>query len=573
MQLFIKYSEQLKRFAELDNIHDSSVYTFDPENEALINLHEIAKQAAQQAIIEKKNLNGATPSTDKESVWCSPVMPKSDRLQLKAKIAENHREIQRCIVTNDAAITPRTQAHNRKSSYATVEAEREFRSDVVSAQISAWRKLLPPLLLKFSRIKDPRKANSVKHKLVTLMIFGLLAFVFRLSSRREMNRELTGAMINSNMRKIFPDLDSIPHADTLARLLQNINPKDIESAHVELIRSLINQKKFSKLLINGCLPISIDGTQKLYRDALLNDEKWCERAVGNPEENSTQQYIYVIEANITLPNGLNVPLLTEYLYRDNNHLANPVGKQDCETTAFDRMAKRLKQYFPRLKIILFMDAMYATHTVMETIQKNDWQHMITLPKRKLTDFAKQLNKRRDAKITIPNQSHYRGRKQKFYWKNNIARDDGTSISIHLVSCLESYNEVNKETGEIEKHYSEHAWISSLPLNINNAHELCNLGARKKELIEDSINTEKNRGYHYKHAYSYNWNAMQGFHYLMRLAHAINALSEFSKKLKKYVKELGSSATLKAIKETLFNPWLPAEWYDKQNSYLPHFQIE
>ena len=57
-------------------------------------------------------------------------------------------------------------------------------------------------------------------------------------------------------------------------------------------------------------------------------------------------------------------------------------------------------------------------------------------------------------------------------------------------------------------------------------------------MEDSFNTEKNRGYHYKHAFSYDWNAMQGFHYLMRLAHVINAISEFTKNVKKkYVRKL------------------------------------
>ncbi len=96
------------------------------------------------------------------------------------------------------------------------------------------------------------------------------------------------------------------------------------------------------------------------------------------------------------------------------------------------------------------------------------------------------------------------------------------------------------------------------------HELLNLGARKKELIEDSINTEKNRGYQYKHAFSCNWNTMLGFHYLMRLGHAINAISEFSKKLKKYIKSLGCSATLKLIKETLFSPWLSSDWYESQS---------
>ena len=84
----------------------------------------------------------------------------------------------------------------------------------------------------------------------------------------------------------------------------------------------------------------------------------------------------------------------------------------------------------------------------------------------------------------------------------------------MVACLECYDEVNKQTGEIEVDYSEHTWISSIPLNINNVHELCNLGARKKGLLEDSINTEKNRGYQYQHAFSYDWYAMQSFHYLM-----------------------------------------------------------
>lgn len=109
------------------------------------------------------------------------------------------------------------------------------------------------------------------------------------------------------------------------------------------------------------------------------------------------------------------------------------------------------------------------------------------------------------------------------------------------------------TGKLEVKYSEHTWIASIPLSIDNVHELLNLGARKKEAIEDSINTEKNRGYQYKHLFSHNWNAMKGFHLLMRLGHAMNALSQFTRRLKKYIKENGVNATLTFIKETLFSP--------------------
>jgi hypothetical protein len=51
-----------------------------------------------------------------------------------------------------------------------------------------------------------------------------------------------------------------------------------------------------------------------------------------------------------------------------------------------------------------------------------------------------------------------------------------------------------------------------------------------------------------------------FHLLMRLGHAVSALSAFKKKLKKFIKENGCSAMLKKIKGIIFNPWLTDEWY-------------
>lgn len=62
-----------------------------------------------------------------------------------------------------------------------------------------------------------------------------------------MNRELTGAVINNHLEKIFPELDSIPHTDTLARMLENINLKKNEEAHIALVKDLIN----------GSVPISV----------------------------------------------------------------------------------------------------------------------------------------------------------------------------------------------------------------------------------------------------------------------------------------------------------------------------
>ena len=545
------------------------------ENPELYQLVQQKKQAQANDLPQKPapSEQEIAPVSTAEIV-IPPILTQPLRgAELRALIQESYREIRQHVLVLNADIVPRTQASNKKSEHQSLEEEQAFRAEVVAAQIQSWRSLLPKLIRKFSKISDVRRAKSVKHKNTVLMMFGLFAFIFRLSSRREMNRELTGPVIFENLLNLFPELISIPHADTLARFLETVNPKDIEAIHIILIRDLINKKKFTNMLIYDCLPITIDGTQKLYRDGLLQDPQWCERVVGPPEAEKKQQYVYVLEANITLKNGLTIPLMTEYLYRETNQLINLEGKQDSETTAFERLAARLKEYFPRLKLMFFMDAMYATQSVMGLLHENNWQYIISLPKNKLKDFAETLNEKSSTRIPIPGQLAYRKRKQEFYWENNIPYGYEWQLTVHLVACLERYEEVDKKTGEIVESFSEHAWISSIRIDINNVHELLNQGARKKELIEDSINTEKNRGYQYKHLFSYNWTAMQGFHYLMRLGHAINAISEFTKKLKQHIKDRGNSATLKIIKETLFAPWLSTMWYARQRLLTPRLRLQ
>lgn len=80
------------------------------------------------------------------------------------------------------------------------------------------------------------------------MMFGLFAFIFKLSSRREMNRDLTGYAIFEHMKKIFPELDSIPHADTVARFLERTNYIKIEEIHIHSGSVNIDSEIFTKIV-------------------------------------------------------------------------------------------------------------------------------------------------------------------------------------------------------------------------------------------------------------------------------------------------------------------------------------
>lgn len=86
-----------------------------------------------------------------------------------------------------------------------------------------------------------------------------------MASRREANREMTQPMFLENLKRIFPELESLPHHDTLQRLLSPIEVDQIQETHLELIERFIRQKKFYRYLGAHCYPIAMDGTQKFTR--------------------------------------------------------------------------------------------------------------------------------------------------------------------------------------------------------------------------------------------------------------------------------------------------------------------
>lgn len=461
---------------------------------------------------------------------------------------------------------PRTAAKNIKLPAQSREQEKALKTEPAKAQIRVWKKLLPDLLKDLSKIPDPRNPSMVKHQITVLMFYGLFMFIFRLKSVRELNSTLTTATVMEALEAIFPEITLCPHYSTITRLLENIDSKYIQDAHIRLIKKLIRSKKFKKLYIEGKLPISLDGVQKVVRDGIHQDEHWLERTIKTTEGEKIQKYVYVIEVNITFSNGLTIPLLSEFLEYDCN--PNPL-KQDCELTGFNRVIDTLKMYFKRQEILILLDKLYASEPVMNALENKRWSYMIVLPSGKLKHINKFLNNGKVILSTLPDQHYYRGRKQKWFFQNDILRSSGKKVN--AIICLESWTEVDPETGENVVKFSEYRWITNLHVSIENLHVIANLAARKRWLIEDSNNTEKNRGYNYKHRYAYDWNAMICYHLLMRLAHAINALSEFSRVIKEHINKYGWGRILSWIKDILTNPWVDFEWV-KEAAKSPELKI-
>jgi len=432
------------------------------------------------------------------------------------------------------------------------------------------RQMLPVLLKRLGKIPDPRDPKKLKHRLTVLMLYGILVFAFQYSSRRAANREITRPMFEHNLRLLFPQLDSLPHSDTLFRLLCRIDVHAIEQAHIALLNQLIRNKKFTRYLINNGYPIGIDGTQKIAFSDLW-DEHLLQRRIGpkvdpdSDQEQRYQYYVYVLESSLCFRNGMVIPLMSEFLQYEAG--ADEQRKQDCESKAFHRLAARIKKAFPRLPILLLLDGLYPNGPIMQRCRSYHWDFMIVLKDGSLPTVWEEYHSLLHEQQANRMQQNWGERRQRFEWVNAIRYAYGPNakkaIDIHVVVCRESWEALDPDTLQIVTKQSKHAWISSRPLGRLNVPTRCNLGARYRWGIEGAFLVEKHQGYAYEHAFAKNWNAMKGYHYLMRLAHLFTTLARFSKGLAGLFSELGVRAAIGFIRNTLTGPWLDPQQIEQR----------
>ena len=441
---------------------------------------------------------------------------------------------------------------NRKCEFATAEEVIEDRYKVAEDTLKIYKRYLPGIVKDLSEIEDPRNPKKTKHKLAVLMLYGIFSFVFHMSSRRDADNGIT-VVFMENMREFFPEIDSLPHSCTLARLLEDIDIMHIEEIAVNLIKRLIMDKKFMDYLVSKHYILAVDGVHKFTREW-----EWCENSLkkhkkGQPE-GVNQYYANALEASLVLPEGLTIPFMTEFMdrkeYKDEG-ADTEKQKQDCELKAFKRLAARLKNYFPRLKIVLTLDGLYANGPLMTLCQSHGWDYIIVLKDGSLKTVWEDIEAlKKDGLVEKYSAPVKNGVKQEFWWVNKIDYRYGengcNNVNVNVVVCEETWTEIDSKTGKVVVKTGRFAWISFREITVRNVEKRCNCMGRPRWNIETQNLVEKYHGYAYKHCFSYNWEVMKGYHYLMHLGHIMNILTLYSSNLIGRVKKKGARRIIKLI---------------------------
>lgn len=67
--------------------------------------------------------------------------------------------------------------------------------------------------------------------------------------------------------------------------------------------------------------------------------------------------------------------------------------------------------------------------------------------------------------------------------------------------------------------------------------------------------------------------MKGYHYLMRLAHLLNALALATRRVMRQVRELGVQAFLRWVRDSCAHRWLRPAWLEQLRQWPPQLRLE
>ena len=251
--------------------------------------------------------------------------------------------------------------------------EKKKELNILGDVIKVINQYFPKLINKFEGLTDIRHQSYVEYKMKVIFMVRLLALMCEIKSMNALTREFNTEEAIENIAKICGlKLEEIPHCDTINDVFKNVDEKEIEEIRKYMIVKMIRNKMLEKFKIRGkYYHIVVDGTglatsRKKYNKNCLVKNKTDKKGVEYQEYST-----YVLEAKLVVGEMV-FSIGSEFVENEEEN----VEKQDCEIRAFKRLAKKIKKEYPRLKIIISGDALYASKPVMDICKENGWKYII-----------------------------------------------------------------------------------------------------------------------------------------------------------------------------------------------------
>ena len=406
------------------------------------------------------------------------------------------------------------------------EARKQLEQLNLACELSKLiRQHFPDLLPLLKQLPDPRNQSYITYPAVVLLMTRILSSIFYISSMRKTSEELNSDTMIENIWELCgekPTAEDLPYWETINRYLEKLDPDGLQETVNRLCCRLLRSRAFEDARIRGKYwQIIIDGTQ-LYSSTKELDGKCMYRVHkrGTPDE-YRENYYYVLEAKLVLHPDIIVSIMTEFV---ENEEGQEAGKQDCERKACWRLMEKLKKAFPRLRICISADSLYACERFFRECQSRKWSYILRYKEGSIPGIAEEYGKLRGMEKNRREQKLKDG----VCWYDHVSGIDYRGYAVSLVEYGEerdrSYRK-GKKKGRTEEVRKTFRFLTDLPLGKKNRTEVVERGRMRWKIENEGFNTQKRQGYYLEHLYSKNYQGLKNHYYLIQIGHMIAQMLE------------------------------------------------
>ncbi len=406
----------------------------------------------------------------------------------------------------------------RKTKKSPLPTHQNIGHALIGQMHKTIRHYFPDLFDRMDHLDDKRERKE--YRCAELLMASVMMFLFKEGSRNAFNNEGKTQKFRDNYYRLFGL--RLPHMDTVEDLLRMLHPQELEKLKAALVGELIERRVFHKFKFLGKrFVVAIDGT-----GVCSFDHRHCAHCLHKTSSTGKTIYFHqVLEAKLVTSNGLSISLATEWVANEGER---NFDKQDCEHKAFQRLAVKMKKFFPRLPVCIAADGLYPNQYFFATCLANGWDFIVTLQDGNLPSLQEEIQ------LLLPLVTRSAQRiltkknvrtTQTYQWINGLEHKNTT---IHWMECKEETltTALGKKSGQVETARFVH--VTNLEVTSQTVCQLSDGGRLRWKIENEGFNTQKNGGYRLEHKYSrVSFGALKNYYQCLQIAHLINQLIEKS----------------------------------------------
>lgn len=409
-----------------------------------------------------------------------------------------------------------------------------------------WKKLID------KHLTDPR--NNPVHSLQTIITTVLANCLFLCGSQNAFHTTArkTEEQEENVAHFVESETGKLPDEKTIDSVMKEIDYDDCNKILMDLFEKVRESKLFfnhPELIPDDEYHFAFDAeTIHTYKPGCDHDCENCPFCLKRTRDKSIWYLHTVLVVSFVSPGGFKLPIYVHPIkaeaVKDKESSSDDAHKQQCELSAFKIVSKIIRNRFPRLKICLLLDSLYANGPVFDICEELNFNFFIV----RKNGSMKTVGEDCDGLINLPThkkenhlfEGYHDGKgnfKEMTYDFFNEVDYHGHKINI--IRFEEVRDTINK-SGEPETETTCWEWIVKETITKKNVVKK-SARARLRWEEEDQFNTAECRGFNMRHDYSRNPTAQMAWVVILNIAIALEHLFIYntnSVKLRKKMSIMG-----------------------------------